>query len=732
MILMNLNQIAFYKHNKIILNVSGKATKSVGFDYLHPFLTQLKTMNYTLDYDTALMLSLLSEEYATDIMNNILSLVTEKIGDKEYETFYNKPMTEIKEMDIVDRYIDSIIHYLTLLTPAMFETSSLEEQKEDFEMLSKELVIQSKVNVISIAEKGYFENLLKTLLSSKVALSTTDMEILDILLNLLDVKTLNRAIKNSDVVFKEIMATAVGSLIKSNRIKVVPIQYLVKTATDVLRVISYLETGSTVIVPYMDLNLKNPQRKFILNALENMPNPEEDLMRNKLIWRDIAKLVHAKKSTHPNVVRYFEVVFDKRKVVTLNTIIEPLMAEYAEKHSMDTLKEIIAQLSKRPSEFGRRLDFLYRTALKDNQHAKQHLKLITIGFGSVAIDISSRVLYQMRNHFLDRENTRLVQVNNKMVLLDSHEPFDETIIKETIEMIDKALTYQYSQMEPLGNVYIDKRFENINITTSERSSSKGAFPLTSGSKVPLDKKGDILRLFLFWKNVKTEYGVERVDADLGSIHLNADFETISSCNFSYPHAPNQRFKTGEQSYYASHSGDIVNAPNGAAEFIDVDVEKAKAAGVRYMVMYVNAYTEQTFAEMDDIRSGFMWLNHENAGRKNPYDARLVQHSNDLTAASRNGLLFMLDLEEMNYTWLDLNVSMSYANENNAVNQVMGTTTVLAKAYKEMKSTTVKDVYELHAEARGTLVDNIEDADLVLELPEDTYSIDINSFVSDWL
>jgi hypothetical protein len=43
-------------------------------------------------------------------------------------------------------------------------------------------------------------------------------------------------------------------------------------------------------------------------------------------------------------------------------------------------------------------------------------------------------------------------------------------------------------------------------------------------------------------------------------------------------------------YKACHSDDITAAPNGACEFIGIDMDSVKKYGGRYIVMSVNSYT----------------------------------------------------------------------------------------------------------------------------------------------
>ena len=58
-------------------------------------------------------------------------------------------------------------------------------------------------------------------------------------------------------------------------------------------------------------------------------------------------------------------------------------------------------------------------------------------------------------------------------------------------------------------------------------------------------------------------------------------------------------------YESCHSGDIVSAPHGASEFIDITIDQAAAAGARYVVMNVLVYSGPTFAEHTTCFAGWM-------------------------------------------------------------------------------------------------------------------------------
>ena len=81
-----------------------------------------------------------------------------------------------------------------------------------------------------------------------------------------------------------------------------------------------------------------------------------------------------------------------------------------------------------------------------------------------------------------------------------------------------------------------------------------------------------------------------------------------------------------------HSGDITEAPEGASEFIEIDLSTVAA---RYIVPQVNVYAGEGFEEVAESFFGFMERDGEQQGR--PYEPRTVRMKSDLRGAGRIAL-----------------------------------------------------------------------------------------------
>lgn len=87
-------------------------------------------------------------------------------------------------------------------------------------------------------------------------------------------------------------------------------------------------------------------------------------------------------------------------------------------------------------------------------------------------------------------------------------------------------------------------------------------------------EGNTVRCFIWWKD-----GQSRTDLDLSAVALNENH--MHKCSIAY-------YNLRELGGY--HSGDITSAPNGASEFIDIDIEKFLKLGIKYVLISVNSFT----------------------------------------------------------------------------------------------------------------------------------------------
>src|SRR4029078_3724920 len=68
-----------------------------------------------------------------------------------------------------------------------------------------------------------------------------------------------------------------------------------------------------------------------------------------------------------------------------------------------------------------------------------------------------------------------------------------------------------------------------------------------------------------------------------------------------------------KNFGAHHSGDIVDAPRGAAEFIGVDLARWLTQRVGDVVMCLNSFTQQPYCDLPECFAGWMARQQPNSG-----------------------------------------------------------------------------------------------------------------------
>jgi stress response protein SCP2 len=292
-------------------------------------------------------------------------------------------------------------------------------------------------------------------------------------------------------------------------------------------------------------------------------------------------------------------------------------------------------------------------------------------------------------------------------------PTDQS--KKIVTICQNALKAKYSSLDALGNVYIDPALKNVLVPFSMRSASKALKTVSRGSKFDLGDKGTV-RFFIWWK----DKGHDRVDIDLSAMFLKDDYSI--GAQIAYYDL------RGGNAGMGCHSGDITSAPNGASEFIDININKALAKGARFIVMVINSYTQQKYCDLPECFAGFMMREQVQSGEI--YDARTVENKFDVTSDTRTVVPLIIDLKERKVIWTDMQLSSSRMY-NNAKSHSSGISAI-AKAMNEMHKPNLHELFTLHAKSRGTIVKKKEDAETIFSLTEGTTPFDHEEIISQYI
>lgn len=668
------------------------------------------TMSETL-FDKLVHMKAKNREVVYDALVSGLKEITG--ADKVYNPMYPNFPESVMEKDDFELYFNAIVHYWS------FGTLLPYEEKEE----RAPLFNTAKVKVLEAGSFDDLNNIFNNLCASKTSLSKSDVDDMIFTLNSAKV-TLPDEIpfkENAACICRLLVDTGVdtdGSLCKK----------YVKTATDVLRLITAMSDGDVSLAENTKFrNLKRSERRIIMNLLAGCGNTAEDMNRYAGRWIRVGEKLHpgefAKNERYTKVVQAFGVIRNDGKIQSFAGKVDAAVAS-------GDVNAVVSLLKKRPGEFARRIDFLLRTFDKDADR-----KTVIMGFASVAKDVSSTVLLQVREHFINKldgsDDMRVFFPKGNLarsyyVKNDKTETIPEDAMKMIIAVCENALVNIYGNREFLGKIYIDEALKDYTVPFSLRSASKTMTAVSRGSRIAIDDSAKIIRPFIWWTNTKDNI----IDVDLSVAVFADDWNCLE--HVSYNNLESDRFGI-------CHSGDIINGGpvdgEGVAEFIDLDIEKALSAGARYAVFTVYNFSNENFSKMEHAAFGFMIRNDMKSGEI--FEPSTVKQRMDLASATTTCIPVIFDLKERVFVWCDMALTADHVRTGFGginVESNLPSVVVTCKAMVDVKKPNLYDLFIFNAKARGVITDNPDEADIRFGLDDscDVKPSDIDVIVGKYL
>lgn len=674
----------------------------------------IEVFGYTMSealFDKLVHMKAKNREVVYDALVNGLKELTG--ADKVYNPMYPNFPESVMENDDFELYFNAIVHYWSFGTLLPYE-----EKKERVPLFNA-----AKVKVLEAGSFDGLNDIFNNLCASKTSLSKSDVDDMIFILNSAKV-TLPDEIpfkENTACICRLLVDTGVdtdGSLCKK----------YVKTATDVLRLVTAMSDGDVSLAENTKFrNLKRSERRIIMNLLADCGNAAEDMNRYAGRWIRVGEKLHpgefAKNERYTKVVRAFDVIRNDGKIQSFAGKVDAAVV------SKD-VNTVVSLLKKRPGEFARRIDFLLCTFDKDTDR-----KTVIMGFASVAKDVSSTVLLQVREHFINKldgnDDMRVFFPKGNLarsyyIKNDKKETIPEDAMKMVIAVCENALVNIYGNREFLGKVYIDEALKDYTVPFSLRSAGKTMISVSRGSRIAIDDSAKIIRPFIWWTNTKDNI----IDVDLSVAVFADDWNCLE--HVSYNNLESDRFGI-------CHSGDIINGGpvdgEGAAEFIDLDIDKALSAGARYAVFNVYNFSNENFSKMEHAAFGFMTRNDMKSGEI--FEPSTVKQRMDLASATTTCIPVIFDLKERVFVWCDMaltadHVRAGYGGIN--VESNLPSVVVTCKTMVDVKKPNLYDLFTFNAKARGVITDNPDESDINFGLDDncDVKPSDIDVIVGKYL
>ncbi|WP_072730984.1 TerD family protein [Paenibacillus sp. NAIST15-1] len=699
---MMMNTIYLRRANKLIVN-QGQEDHRISAAHLATALKNIEQLGYTFSKPLINVVRTLSRDQFTVFYQELVTDLKVMVGAHvAYTPMYPDFPEQVMQEDDVELYLNAIYHYLTLDVPR-YEAAD-----------RPPLLDQIDLKVIDLGSRAEFHWMIRQLIQAKGSISETDQNDIDAAIEDADVDELGDILPD-EIPFKENVGFVAGSLLKHDKASLNVIRPYFKTATDVLRLAVAWSSGDVSLAePTRFRKFKRPERRLLLGLLEQCGAITEDMLRYKQRWIRLGEILHPSeyKQQFGRSKEAFDILRNNKPFTTYNSSVE-LAFQY------QNVWTLIDLLTKRPGEFARRLDHLLRIA--------EQAEYVVLAFGEIANQVSTPVLMQVKSHFTHRNEPKELRtffpkgnVAKAVAIPNTLPELDTAVCQDIVQLCEQTLMERFSALPSLGKVYVDERMKRYNVPFSQRSASKALHTIVRGSRVPMEE-GDTVRFFTWWKEgTVNSIPTGRVDIDLSAVMYDHNWQYVE--HISYTNLRSSKYR-------AVHSGDIVSAPQGACEFIDLHIPSIVNYGGRYIVASLHSFTMQPYCELPECFAG--WMMRKKPGSGEIFEPATVANKIDVTADTRIAIPVILDLVERTVIWTDLSLTRHPDYCNNVEGNQKGMV-LIGKAMTTLQKPNLYDLFMLHAQARGEVVATADQAGTIFSVDEGVTPYDIEQIMAEYL
>lgn len=686
-----MNVIYLRRRKKVVLPAGGG---NVSDTMLAMMQRNLEALGFVMSASLMDRVRTLESEGLAQFYETLVADLRKLVGaHRPFQPMYPNFPSQVQEMPDAVLYLNALIHYFTNQLPVY--------AKRDRPPLAED----TPLRVVDLGDHADFEGIFSQLARAKTSLSAQDKD--DLVWFVSNYSDRIQAMLPASIPSKENLAVLGAALFKHAPGAVEILGSHLKTATDVLRLAVAMSGGDvSLALPVKFGKFTRAQRRTLLGWVERCGNPVEDMLRWKGRWVRLGERLHPGEHTgkFPKTCAAFKALRNDEKIATFNSQLEHRL----EQHDAAC---VLALLDARPGDFARRLDHLLRTA--PSPGGVMHI------FRERAGRVSTPVLLQMLCHFQHRDKPPPLRIFfpkgdvGKVFALTSILPaLPQGMAREVAAICEKALVERFAKLPPLGKCWIQSNLAKFNVPLAQRSASKALRTLTRGSRVPLPESV-VLRFFIWWKN-----GRGRTDIDLSAALFDSEQRYVDVLSYY-----------NLKSFGGHHSGDIVDAPEGASEFIDVEPARLRAAKVRYIVMILSSYTQQPYCDLPECFAG--WMARQQADSGEIFEPRTVVDKVDVAADTRNCIPAVFDLENQEVIWADLALT-EYPRLPNNVHYNLAPVTLMLRSLTLLAKPDLHTLFSLHARVRGTLVAEQAQADTIFSVDEGITPYDLDRIRADFL
>lgn len=343
-------------------------------------------------------------------------------------------------------------------------------------------------------------------------------------------------------------------------------------------------------------------------------------------------------------------------------------------------------LTHRPGMMARSLDRLLR-----GPEAAASSQTVLDLFQRVAGQISGRVLVSLWEHMRNRGEaaplrTFRTQRGRPWTVPDRRPVIEPLVQRQVLDTVRAALFERAPRFE---RIVVDPLVWDVAVPMTAKAVEDGFGVLPRGSVMPID--GNRLRFFMYWRQAR-----HRTDYDLSALLLDTDYSSLGHVSYT-------RLRHGNS---AVHSGDIINAPDGASEFIELNLSSIDAA---HIVPQIYIFSGEGFDEVAEAFFGYQLRDSMQGGA--PFEPRTVRMRSNLSGSGKVGLPLIFSRgEQGRWTACWLHLTMRGMPRFNRMEESSRSTIPQLRAVVERLVLTVGDVLGLLQPKAGRLVTHYDGMD----------------------
>lgn len=636
---MNRDLINYlFTYDYVPYSIDQSKTEIIDLESIAKAMASFRTLGYSFDLNSIELLKKFDVESFNKFYASAFKSMDEAKSTKAKHIVMYKNFPNMECYNEIDYIINACLHYLTKSPTSYGILPNDEAIKKDIE----EFEIVEEVKLITFDEaKKFLLSRAKQMLEALKAISYSDSVILGLIFD-----EYPQDIEFDAIPFKCNIATYINVVCSNDKTKfydcIISIRKTLHTVIDVLRVYAILSGENQSLKGKIEFkSLPKKVRRLLLQILDeiccNNNDAISDLNSYEFYFKKAFEKLHV--GEYAKIYPYIYDACYKLRSGEYKTYNSKLLDAL---NNLDE-KTFASLVQIKPGVMCRNIDYYLRCNKIDQ-------KVILDAFENSASKVSSKVLIELLEYYYNRNSydcDRIIFYRgmDKYIVkkvCESREKLSEETINKVISIITNTLIERYSKKDRIEDLYLDENLKNIMLPTNATNISSNFKTLPFASRIKLDIKDEmIVRFFTHWKNIDKK----AIDIDLAVEFYDEKFDYITSLAWHN--------MDGGSFIKAYHSGDLTTAPNGASEFIDINLSEAKAKGCRYAVITNCVYTGESFYEIPECFSGVML--RSSFGKKGEiFDAKTVKLKFDLTQKNVNRVYVLcLDTYLNEVIWLDI-------------------------------------------------------------------------------